>query len=172
MHNVYRYIYKHSTLLAVDYCLANSFYLRHLVSVYIRVLVQLTSWWPIYDFETSGQAVNKRKKCAVCDRKYRYTFWKQQTHVYQITNSKTQNGKQCHRTFRAQMICKLWIQEVLRTLKCKPVPLGLKSGNSGNEFKTGHECSTNTQQKPTPGVQARMCVTNRFEYFKDYVLFT
>ena len=32
----------HSTLFAIDYCLVNSFYLRHLVSVYICVLVQLT----------------------------------------------------------------------------------------------------------------------------------
>jgi len=64
----------HSALLTIVYCLANSFYLRHLVSVYIRVLVQLTWRWPIYEVETSGQTVNKRKKCAVCDRKYRYTL--------------------------------------------------------------------------------------------------
>jgi len=59
-------------------------------------------------------------------------YWKQQTQFYQITNSNTQNGKQCHRIFMAQTICKLRIQEVLRTLQVQTSSI---SSNTGNECK-------------------------------------
>jgi len=160
MHNVYRY--SHTQHAACYRLLSNSFYLWHLLFVYIRVLVQLTWWWPIYEFETSGQTVNKCKKCAVWPKVSINFIGRNKTQLYEITNTNTENGKQCHRTFIAQMIRKLRIQEVLRTLKCKPVPLGLRSSNSGNEFKKWAWMWHKTQQKPTSGVQVGMCVSNGF----------
>jgi len=65
----------HSTLLAIVYCLATSFDLVFRSSsgqFYKTSITVKHAWrWPVYEVETSCQAIIDRKHCALCDRNYR-----------------------------------------------------------------------------------------------------